>query len=188
MSDLFEVREKTEKGIEWRGTIDIDMDGEEKHLRVRQLRDPEFWEVMEKVDTDELDSMQADIDEETIEEVEELQAKEELTDEEESRLAELTDEIGDDDLGMFEKLSKDTYEGIKLAAKYAVEPDEEDIRTALGQHTEDIREQYGESTNEAAREYLNDHVIAPMIDDSTDFTSFVIGVRALGETLGDSGN
>lgn len=188
MSDLFEAREKTEKGADWRGTINVDIDGETHELTVRQLVDPEFWEVMTYVDTDELQSLQADLPEEKMEEFQELQTKDNLTEEEEDRLEELTAEVEDEDVDLFDALSYETYQGIKLAAEYGVEPDEEDIRRALTQHTGDIEEQYGGTSHDDARQYVNDHVIKPMIEESTDFTSFAIGVRALGQTLGDEGN
>lgn len=188
MSDLFEAREKTEKGAEWRGTINVDIDGETHELTVRQLVDPEFWEVMTYIDTDELAELQADLPEEKMDEFQDLQTKDSLTDEEEQRLEELTEEVEEEDIDLFDALSYETYKGIKLAAEYGVEPDEEDIRTALTQHTAEISDQYGGTSNDEARQYVNDHVIKPMIENSTDFTSFAIGVRALGETLGDEGN
>lgn len=188
MSDLFEAREKTEKGADWRGTINVDIDGETHELTVRQLVDTEFWEVMTYVDTDELQELQADLPEEKMEEFQDLQMKDDLTDEEKDRLEELTAEVEEEDVDLFDALSYDTYEGLKLAAQYGVEPDQEDIRYALSNHVGEIREKYGGTTNEEAKEYVNDHVIKPMIEESTDFTSFAIGVRALGQTLGDEGN
>lgn len=188
MSDLFEAREKTEKGAEWRGTINVDIDGDTHELSVRQLVDPEFWEVMTYVDTDELKDLQSSLPEDKMEEFRELQTKEDLTEAEEDRLQELTEEVESEEVNIFETLSFETYKGIKLAAEYGVEPDEEDIRLALTEHTGEINEMYGGTSNENAREYVNDHVIKPMIDRSTDFTSFAIGIRALGETLGEEGN
>jgi hypothetical protein len=188
MSDLFEAREKTEKGAEWRGSIHVDIDGETHELTVRQLVDPEFWEVMTYVDTDELEALQSDLPEETMEEFQELQEQDSLSDEEEDRLEELTQEVESQDIDIFEALSYETYKGLKLAAEYGIEPDQSDIQKALTQHTDEVEDQYGSKTQDAAKEYVNDHVVKPMLDNSTDFTSFAIGVRALGETLGDQGN
>lgn len=189
MSDLFEVRQKTEEGAEWRGTINVSIDDEHHELSVRQLRDPEFWEVMSKVDTEELESLQDALPEEKMEAYQELQDKEDdLTDEEADRLAVLQDEVENADINIFDALSKETYDGLVTAAKYGVEPDESDIQRALANYTDDITEAYGSPTNDNARKYLNDKVIAPMIDRSTNFTSFAIGVKALGETLDGEGN
>jgi hypothetical protein len=188
MSDLFEARAKTEQGAEWRGSINVSIDDEQHNLTVRQLRDPEQWEVMAKVDTDELEALQSELPEDKMEEYRELTEKDNLDDEEEQRLENLQAEVEDSDLNLFDALSFETYEGLKQAAKYGVEPDESDVRRALKQHTGDIEDAYGGTRNEDAKQYLNDTVIEPMIERSTDFTSFAIGVKVLGETLGDTKN
>jgi alanyl-tRNA synthetase len=188
MSDLFEVREKTEKGAKWRGEIDVTIDDEHHSLSVRQLYDPEFWEVMSAIDMDELESLQSALPEEEMEEYEELQSEDELTDKQKERLAELEREVENSDINIFDALSRETYEGLKVAAKYGVEADESDIQRALTEYATEIEEKYGGLTHDDARQYLNDNVIAPMIDKSTDFTSFAIGVKVLGETLDDEGN
>jgi len=188
MSDLFEVREKVEKGAEWRGTIQVEIDDDVKELTVRQLRDPEFWEVMSQIDTDEIEEFQNDLPDDVTEELRDLQQKDNLTAEEEERLEELQNDIDSDGLNMFETLSEETFQGIKQCAKYGVEPDGEDIKEALTRHTEEIDNKYGGTNKENAREFVNDHVIVPMVERSTDFTSFAIGVRVLGETLEDEGN
>jgi len=188
MSDLFETREKTEKGAEWRGEINVEVDGDVQELTVRQLVDPEFWEVMSKIDMDELDELDADLPEDTMEEYRELQEKSELTEEDEERLNELTEEIDSDELDMFETLSWETYDGIRTAAEYGVEPDGEDLRHALRSFPDEIRDKYGGTSEEDARQYINDHVIPEMLADSVDFTSFAIGIRVLSATLDEKGN
>jgi MFS superfamily sulfate permease-like transporter len=189
MSDLFEIREKVEEGASWRGNIQVNIDGDSKDLTVRQLRDPEFWDVMSDIDTTELENMQDDLPEDAIEEFNELQTADELTDEEEERLEELQEEIEDEEsFNLFDTVSESTYEGIQKAAKYGVEPDEQDIQHVLTTKTEEIREKYGGSSRDDARDYVNDHVIGPMIDRSTDFVSFAIGIRVFQATLDDAGN
>lgn len=188
MSDLFETRAKTEKGVNWRGTINVDVGGDTQELTVRQLCDPEQWEVMSLVDLDELEELQSNLPEEKMEELRELQSSDRLTDEEEERLEELQAEVGDEDIDLFDTLSFDTYKGLAQAAKYGVEPDDADIRVALTEHADEVENQYGDLSNESAKQYVNDAVIEPMIDNSTDFTSFAIGIKVLGETLGDTKN
>lgn len=188
MSDLFEVREKVESGANWRGSINVEIDGEVKELTVRQLRDPEFWEVMSQIDTDELEAMQADLPEDVQDELRELQQADELSEEDEERLEELQEEVEENGIDMFDTISKETFDGIKQCAKYGVEPDEEDARHVLTTNPEKINDLYGGTGNEEAKKYVNDNVIKPMIEQSTDFTSFAIGVRVLTETLEDEGN
>jgi hypothetical protein len=122
------------------------------------------------------------------EELQDLQRKDDLTEDERERLEELQQEVEENGLNLFDSISKETFDGIKQCAKYGVEPDTEDIRDALTRFTDDIESQYGGTSQDDARQYLNDHVIAPMIEQSTDFTSFAIGVRVLSETLEDEGN
>ena len=188
MSDLFEVREKTESGANWRGDINVVIDDEHHDLTVRQLVDPEFWEVMSLIDTDELSELESALPEDKMEEYDDLQEKDDLSGEEKERLNELESEIEDADINLFDTLSKDTYDGLVTAAKYGVEPDAEDVRYALANFTDEIDEMYGGTSNEDAEEYVNEQIIEPMIDRSTDFTSFAIGIKVVGETLDDEGN
>lgn len=189
MSDLFEARRKTEDAANWRGSINVSIDGEDtESLTVRQLFDPEFWEVMSQIDTDELAELQADLPEEKMEKFRELQNKDDLTEEEEQEFANLQNEVEEEDIDIFGTLSFETYNGLKTAAKYGVVPDESDIQMALAEHADEIADQYGGTSHEDAEKYVQDHVIDPMIEQSTNLASFAIGVKALGETLGDTKN
>ena len=188
MSDLFAAREKVEKGANWRGSINVEIDGDVHQLTVRQLFDPEQWEVMSDIDLDEIEELRGELPEEKMEELDELQDKDTLTDDEEARLEELQAEIEDEELDIFGVLSFDTYKGLKKAAKYGVEPDESDIQYALANHTNEIQDAYGGMTNEDAKKYVNDHVIDPLIEKSTNFASFAMGIEVIGETLGDTKN
>lgn len=188
MSDLFETREKTEKGSEWRGEIAVSVDGEQQTLCVRQLCDTEFWEVMSLIDTDELSQLDEELPEEDMEEYKELTEKDELSQEEQERLDALESDLEQNETNMFDIVSTETFEGIRKAAKYAVEPDADDKREALIEYGSEIEEQFGRATEEEAAKYVNRNVIEPMIDDSTGFTSFAIGVKALTETMDDEGN
>lgn len=188
MSDLFKTRKKSEETIDWRGEITVDIFGETMDLCVRQLSDIEFWEVMSLVDTDEIEALQDELPDDKMEEIADLREKDELTDDEQQRLSELQAEIENEDVDMFDLLSLETFKGIRQAAIYGVEPDEEDKREALVQHGDEIEEKYGGTSSEEAAEYVNDHMIKPMIEDATDFASFSIGIKCLTETIGDTEN
>ena len=189
MSDLFEVRQKTEEGTNWRGEITVPIDGESKTLTVRQLNDTEFWEIGSHIDFDELESLEEveDLDEDKVDELRELTEKDDLTDEESERLAELEAEL-DTEFSIFDEISMDTFLGIKNTAKYCVEPDENDVASAMADHAAEVEETYGVADHENTRKWLNKNVIHPMIDDSTNLTSFIIGMKALEATLDDEGN
>jgi hypothetical protein len=187
MSDLFETREKTEKGAQWRGEITVTIGGDQQTLAVRQLRDPEFWDVMTDVDTDELSDLQGDLPEDEMEEFRDLQEKDDLDEEEEGRLEELQERL-EDEINVFDALSYETYQGIKQAGKYGIVPDQGDIRTALVEHADAIEEEYGGTAEDDAEQYVQDNVINPMIERSTNLASVAIGIKSLGKTLGDAGN
>lgn len=188
MSDLFETREKVEEGANWRGEISVAIDGDTQELCVRQLRDPEFWEVMSLVDTDELDQLQDALPEDKMEEFADLRDADDLNEADEERLEKLQEELEEGEVDMFDIISTDTFEGIRKAAKYGVEPDEEDKREALVEMGDEIEDQYGRTTHEEAANYINDQVIYPMIEKSTNFTSFTIGIKVISESIGDTGN
>jgi hypothetical protein len=188
MSDLFKTRQKVEEQADWRGSINVEMDGEMMTLSVRQMFDPEFWEVMSLIDTDELEELQATLPEEKMEEYRDLRDKDDLDEAEEEKLANLQEELEDEQVQMFEVLSRDTFEGIRQAAKYGWVPDEEDCREALVEHADTIEEEYGRTTHEEAAKWLQTHYIEPTIDRSTGFASFAIGIKVLTETMGDEGN
>jgi len=189
MSDLYDVRQKTEEGKEWRGEITVPMDGESKTLTVRQLVDTELWEIRSYIDFDELKSLDEhdDLDEDKVEELRELTEQDELTDDEENRLAELEEEL-DGSFDVFDAISMDTFRGIKLTAKYCVEPDQNDVVQALNNHAAEIENDHGQADDDTAAEWVNTNVIHPMIEDSTNLNSFMIGMKALEETLESEGN
>jgi len=186
MSDLFKTRQKVEEGAEWRGEITVSIDGEQMDLTVRQLRDPEFWEVMSLVDTDELEALQDELPEEKMEEYRDLRDADDLDAADEDRLEALQEDLEGADVEMFDIISTDTFEGIRKAAKYGVEPDAEDTREALIEHGNEIEERYGRTTDEEAARFVNDTIIHPMIDAATGFTSFSVGIKCLTETIGDT--
>lgn len=187
MSDFHSVKQKVKEGTEWRGTIRVNIDDEEHELTIRQLRDPEFEEVMRLIDRSELQELQEQLPEEAQEEYQELsQQEEELTEAESERLAELEETIEEESPDMFDIFSDDTFEGIRRCAKYAVEPDEEDLQRAFRERAPQIESEYGIKvrTPEDVEPALQDD-IEYMIDNAVDFTSFTIGIQCLVETVGD---
>jgi hypothetical protein len=185
MSDLNSVRAKTNEGAAWRGTIRVTIEDDEHELTVRQLTDPEFFKVMSLIDRDELQSLRDDLPDELMDEYQELQRKENLDDEESERFAELEQQLEGSSVDLFDKLSYETFEGIRKCAKLAVEPDEDDIEHAFRNRAREIEREYETAvkTPEDVKPALQDD-IDKMIDQSTDFTSFAIGIQSLVETVG----
>lgn len=191
MSDFHRLKGKTQEGRDWRGSITVEKDGESLELTVRQLRSPEMEEVMRLVDRDELKELRELVPEEIRDEYQALQQQEELSEEDEARLAELQEEMQEATGGrtMFDVLSEETFEGIRRAAIYAVEPDREDLQREFRENAARIEEEYGipvrepDDVYEAVKDDLED-----MIRGSTDFLGFTIGVQALTATVEDEKN
>lgn len=192
MSDLNKAYEKTKKGASWRGTAIVGKEDEEMELCVRQMKDTEFIDVMSCINTDEIEELQEMMPEDLIEEHDELTEKDELSDVEQARLESLEEEIEDNAPDIMKHLSKETFEGLQLAAQYAVEPDDADMQEALLNHAREIEETSGYpndvSSPEHTRKWLKDKRIHPMIEDSTDFFSFELGMEALYATADEEGN
>lgn len=191
MSDFNIVEQKTVQGVEWRGSITVNIDGQEAELSVRQLRDPEFREVMGKIDRDELAQLRDSVPDGMWEEYRELQNKEERTEEETARMQEIADELEGDGQSLFDVLSDDTFDGLALAAKYGVEPDDEDLIRKFSdpEYVARVEKEYGINAKQPADIYdaVKDDIVW-VIDNSTDFLSFTIGMQVLLETVGDSKN
>ena len=198
MSDFFEVREKTVEGAQWRGSISLTHETEEgiqveRQLTVRQLRDPEFFKVMKMIDRDELNELQDNMPKDLMNEYNELQDQEELDEEEVERLSELEDEIEAEAPNMFEVLSEETFNGIRKAGEYGVEPDPEDLRKILYEYADEVEEAYDvepkSDADDCVYNYFKEYLLPDMLDKSTDFQSFVIGMEVLVETMGgEEGN
>jgi hypothetical protein len=189
MSGLNKVKQKTKEGAEWRGTITVDIDGESVPLTIRQLVDPEFEEVMGKINRDELSELREAYPSDAMQRLDELQSEDELTEEQETELSEVRDEIAESDVNVFDYLSSETFDGIRLAAIYGIEPDEEDKREALRERAHEIEKQYGvkvEQPDDTLPALQDD--IEKMVHNSTDFLSFRMGMKVLTETVGDEGN
>lgn len=203
MSDFKLVRTKVSEGAKWRGSIRVSIDGQEAELAVRQLKDPEFFEVMDMINREELQALRADLPEELMDEFRELQQKDELTEEESERFAELEQELNNNSVSLFDALSTETLMGIRRCAMYAVVPDNADIMEAFGdpEYVNYVESEYGISVKEPKDLYdaekdgrpdewagpLKDEV-QKMVQDCTKFTSFTIGIQALVETIGDAKN
>lgn len=192
MSDFSAVRQKLTEGSEWRGTIQVSIQGETHELTIRPLTEDEFWEVMGKVDKSEIGSLKEELPAEELEEFRELQGQDEISEDEEERLAELEQLLEDESPDPTDVLSLDTFKGIKLAAKKGVVPSEEDKRRAFAERAREIEEEYGVSvqTVEDVEEPLNREV-ERMIDRATTrtgFAAFTIGMQVLFESVGEEGN
>lgn len=189
MSDFHKTKQKLKEGAEWRGTINVSIDGEDMELTVRKLRDPEYEEVMGLISRDELEALREQMPTEKVEEHRELQRAEDLSDEERERLDELEAEIREESPSLFDVLSEQTFDGIRRCAKYGVEPDEEDLAHAFRERATQIEREHGikvqtpEDIEGVLKKEMQQH-----IDEATNLASFQMGMEVLVETVGDEKN
>lgn len=191
MSDLHNLAAKTKEGNDWRGTITVETDGEEMELTVRQLTSPEIEDVFRKIDRDELETLREELPREKMDRRRELldMDEDERSDDEQDELDELNDELRGEHMRMFDLLSEETFDGIRQAARYGVVPSENDMAQALRENAYEIEEEYGTKVTvpEDTFEYCKDE-IHHIIDNSTKFLGFQMGMKVLRETGGDEGN
>jgi len=189
MSGLATAKKKLKEGADWRGYITVDIDDEPVELCVRQLRDPELEEIMGLLEREELDELRDQYPDDVRDELDDLRDKDELTDEEEERRSELQAQMEEVDVDVFSVLSDDTFEAVRKAAVYGVEPDEDDMAEAMRERAHEIEREYGiqvkqpEDTREALQDEWEAHIY-----NATEFVSFEVGMMVLTETVGDEGN
>lgn len=189
MSGLAQAKQKLQQGSEWRGTITVSINGEDVELSVRQLPDPKMEEVMDLLDFDEIRDLQDEYPEDVRDELAELREKDSLTEEEQERRSELQAAMEAVDVDVFEYLSQDTFEAVRRAAIYGVEPDREDMEHAMRERAHEIEREYGVQVNvpEDTYEALTDEW-EERVRNATNFVSFEIGMKVLKETADDEGN
>lgn len=196
MSDLIGFGGKVQQGSEWRGQIDVSIEGETYELTIRQLYDPEMRQVMELLDFEELEALGEQIeDSELWDRYEELEAiaqddDAELTDEQAREYEQVQHRLEDEGDMLFDELSGDTYKGLRLCAKFAVVPDREDVSDLLTDEEmiNELEDEYDERvrTRDDARRVLNQYY-DDMLDRTTGMTSYMVGLQALMEQAEDSG-
>lgn len=191
MSDIHKLTQKTKEGTKWRGTITVEDDGEELELTVRNLTSPEIEEVFRLIDRDELERLSDELPQDEMEERRELLEKDEdeLGDDEADRLDELNEELKGEHMRLFDILSEETFDGIRLAAKKGVVPDQDDMKDALRNRAHEIEEETGTRVRESGDtfDFLKDE-LEWTIENSTNFLGFQVGMKVLEETSAEEGN
>jgi len=203
MSDVLQAMEKAEEGAEWRGNIRADIDGEVHDLTIRQLFDPEARKVESLIDTTVLREIREAIPDDVKDEYEDLQEKDDLDDDEEDRLRELTQQMNEakEEVGTPDGF----FKAVRFAARKALVPDEDDVHEALADpefvryvedeydvgrvnEPEDLYDPDKEGPVEGHPGPLKDHIQKTLIDRATDGASYQIGMKVLEESLEEEGN
>lgn len=199
MSDLFAVDSKVQQGLEWRGTVEVEMDGESLELQHRDLDTEEFSHTMDIIGEETFADLQErfgemdgdaelELDESDLNRIDELQSKDELTDEEQAELAEYSDKVGGVDQIMAIVSTPSIVEGCRYAAKLAVVPDDDDIDHVMDMTLTEQEETFGETakTRQQARKLAKERV-KHIVDNARPrqgFTDIVIGLNVVFASTG----
>lgn len=196
MSDLYRADTKMKEGASWREYVTVEIGDEELELCHRDLFTDEFSHAMDIIGEESFARMQEqfaemddfDIDESDIERIEELQSKDDLTDDERAELEEYAEKTGGVD-GMMAIISDPSVvEGARYAARLGVVPDDDDIESVLEMTFSEQEEVFGDTakTRDQAEELAQKRVVS-IVENSkprTGFTDVILGLNVLFSSLG----
>ena len=187
------ARQKINKGVDWRGTQTVSIDGEEIPLGFRLLEEGEFTRVQSALPLDEMKG-DADGDGDLTDDQRrllELQRKDSLTDEEREEFEELSQAVTDGEGGSFEDhLDEEAYDAILWAGKKAMMPTEgdiEDILTLPPNQQEVILGESGSMDSERVEELLKQDMIETTANQPYPI-KLTLGINAFFETAQVRGN
>lgn len=198
MSDYFDSRKKLVQGNEWRGTITVNIDDNEYEWTARQLKDDEYFDVINDIDRESIQQFRDEVDEDKLEEFRELQDKDERTDEEEERYEELRDEI--EDSNILDRIDDETFNAVRRAGMYGVVPSDDDLDEVMNMtfdrqtdifkgivdkvpeiYDEDSRKVVIQSRDDARKAVKED--MKERLRNATNFVSFEVGMQVLSVTM-----
>lgn len=203
MSDWAKVRRTAIEGVKNRKTVEVEYEGETVEFTVRQLLDPEYFDVMSDINLEHLMDLQGDITQDEAERMLELIEIDDRTDEEESELEDLKAKAGDVNESFFDVVDDDTYQALRRCAMYVIVPDHEDVIEMFqdGQFVSYVEEEYGvevkrpEDLYDPEKDIDPDKWAGPMKDEMRKtlnrmgrMQSFNIGLEVFMSTLEDMGN
>lgn len=192
MSEWLRVKKKTIDAKKYREYANIPLGEDEDDNAVtaevpyKMLAEEDMLDILPRIN---LDALGGDGDNEEVNRLQELQAKDDLTDEEEAELNELHDELESDQATVMQELGSESFMAILDAGRMAITPDEEDINMALDQGVTEQEERFGRSvrTREEAKEAIEEEMRS-VVEGSPYLTKFTIGQAALKASQTAQGN
>jgi hypothetical protein len=188
--DLLRADEKIREGTDWEGTMSIPVAGEKLEFGFTLLDERVRQAVQNELPMDEFRKYrQSDMSDEQ-KRLLELQRKEDLTDEEETELIELAEEVNPEEEGR-DSLPDGAVAALMDAGKHALEPTEDDVQDVLAADPDTQQRIFGEmpdhvdtdSARSALREYMREQ-----IEEQPFPIKFTLGQRAYMETVAVAGN
>jgi hypothetical protein len=201
--DFVRAKRKINEATNWRGDVSVSLGQETVTFKHRLLTESEFLELQRELDKDALsedgdgDVAPSDMGEtEAQERLLALQEKEDLTEEEERELRELTQEVAGQTDRIERALGEDGYELLMDMGRRVIEPSEEDVGYVFDLMTEEpaeaIRMMGMDSLPEnMTRGEVNERLrseLRSMIDDQPYPIKLNVGMQAMAETISVLGN
>lgn len=190
MSDWLLAKEKTINAKQYReyATVPLgeDDDGEPvtADLSYRMLPEEDLMDVIPRID---MEALGGDSDEASR--LQELQAKEGLTEEEEQELQGLHEELKANQSEVMNELGPETFHAVIDAGRMALAPDDEDIQMALSQSASEQKDRFGNPvrTREEAKEAIETEM-NEVVTGSPYLIKFTVGKAALNTSHTVQGN
>lgn len=187
MSDWTRAKKKSREGVEFIDYANVPMGDETFELAYGLLSGDDFLDIYGRMDIQTIREYQDESD--TNERLQELQSKDELTDDEEDELQDLHEEVTEESAELISRLGDDTLSAIQDAGRLALRPDREDINDALELSSAEQEERFGETlrTPQEAREAIETEM-REVVKESPYLIAWTIGQKAFEESQRLVGN
>jgi hypothetical protein len=200
-SDFVTAKRKTTNAREYRGDVNVSLGDETVTFKHRLLTETEFMRLQQVLDTEALDEDDQPTNPEVGQTDEqqrllELQQKEELSDEEEAELEELSGEVASQTAKIKDALGDEGFNLLMEMGQDVIKPSNEDVRHVYDLVSEDpsqAKELMGVSTlpspttEGVVREHLESE-LEEMIVDQPYPIKLNVGLQAMAETISVLGN
>ena len=189
------AKQKISDKTGWRGDVNVSLGDETVTFKHRLMNEGEFLNVKKQLNLSELQSDenenlgQTDAQQRLLE----LQQKEDLSDEEERELEELSQQVAGQTDRIERMLGDDGYDLLMEMGVRCIEPSDEDVEYVYNANPDEARELMGVDTlpnpltKDVVREKLTEE-LRDMITDQPYPIKINVGMQALSETISVLGN
>lgn len=193
--DFVRAKEKITQATNWRGDVNVSLGDEAVTFKHRLLNENEFLNLKQSLNLSEMEqSGDANVGQtEAQERLLELQQKDDLSEDEEDELAELSREVAQQSDEIEDALGEDGYDKLLSLGRDVIEPSQEDIDYVYEAPPDEAKRLMGVSrlpnplTKEAIRRELKGE-LADMISDQPYPIKINVGMQAFSETISVLGN
>lgn len=189
------AKQKISDKTGWRGDVNVSLGDETVTFKHRLMNEGEFLNVKKQLNLSELQSDenenlgQTDAQQRLLE----LQQKEDLSDEEERELEELSQQVAGQTDRIERMLGDDGYDLLMKMGLKCIEPSDEDVEYVYNANPDEARELMGVDTlpNPLTKDVVRDQLteeLRNMITDQPYPIKINVGMQALSETISVLGN